>query len=85
MDNHLKCTICQDDFDLKDKCPHVINNCGHSLCRECIKNHIDKTKTHIKYNCPICRRSQTYRKESDFPAQNISLKDEIEQRMRIKQ
>lgn len=85
MDNHLKCTLCLDDYDLKDKCPHVMNGCGHTYCRECIKKHINETKTQMKYYCPICRKIQTYRKEIDFPAPNISLKEEIEQRMKIKQ
>jgi hypothetical protein len=78
--------IFQEEYDLKDKGPHVMNGCGHTYCRECIEGHIEATLLRMQYKCPSCRKIQTYRKkETDFPAPNIPLREEIEQRIKIKQ
>ena len=42
-----ECSICMND--IKDK--YILNNCGHSFCRECI----NKWVSIYNNKCPLCR------------------------------
>jgi hypothetical protein len=45
----LSCKICLEDFS-PQVCPHTLDNCGHTICVNCIKRIMNK-------KCPLCRSS----------------------------
>ena len=47
VDETLLCPICQSVYDT----PMVIDPCGHSFCKECVKELLDSGHE----NCPVCR------------------------------
>ncbi len=44
------CPICLNDWDIVDK--NIIKNCGHTVCKKCIKEMI---RLH-HLNCPLCKQ-----------------------------
>eukprot|EP00041_Stephanoeca_diplocostata_P003902 m.39179 g.39179 ORF g.39179 m.39179 type:complete len:313 (+) comp14699_c0_seq1:172-1110(+) len=52
IDNHLRCTICQDLFNI----PMMLPSCSHNFCSECIRKHLAfKDQKHtFGSSCPQC-------------------------------
>lgn len=48
------CGICYEDYDIKNKRPHVLN-CGHSLCSNCLKSIVSKQKENER-TCPFDKK-----------------------------
>lgn len=50
----LLCPICYESFDDKDRIPVLLDQCGHSFCRSCLKAGGSSIN-----RCPQCRQSIT--------------------------
>ena len=47
----MSCRHCKTAFNLTNKIPRILPQCGHSMCQECIYSHIVKSKG--GYECPV--------------------------------
>ena len=52
----LKCSICLDVYDA----PMMISGCGHTFCRECIKQHL-QGRDEFNKKCPNCKMPARWR------------------------
>lgn len=64
--NYLKCTFCVRDFDLKQRQPYIIIDCGHSICQSCLSQHL---MLRSAFTCPedMVVISPNGKSLSDFP------------------
>ena len=44
MDNIFKCTFCEEGFNLSNKVPKMLTQCGHSICLECLETNLKNNK-----------------------------------------
>ncbi|KAM3135743.1 hypothetical protein pb186bvf_012140 [Paramecium bursaria] len=44
MDNDLYCIDCGQEFNLQDKLPYILPNCGHSVCARCMSQSKSSTQ-----------------------------------------
>ena len=49
--NELICTICNSDYNIKEKLPRLLPCCGHTFCSQCLEKIIKKKKK--KFLCPL--------------------------------
>lgn len=79
MEDRFYCKFCDEEYDLEEKLPRVIKDCGHCICLECLKGHI---KRGISLVCPIDSKVIQIKDFSinNFP-ENVSLMQIISYRM----
>lgn len=74
----ILCQNCKRAFIHKKRFPHILKNCGHSICFECIESLVKKSEenheTSIK--CPICAKEQFFSNNKakillDFPENKL--------------
>lgn len=55
-----ECIICFEKFDLLEKTPMILKNCGHSFCRECSQILFTRARnSHQRHlDCAICKKRQ---------------------------
>lgn len=41
METNFKCSFCDEDYDLSEKTPWILN-CGHSICLSCLRDHMKR-------------------------------------------
>ena len=72
--NELLCSICNLEFNLEEKMPRLLPDCGHSFCQSCVEQLIKNSK---EPSCPEDGKLVTsyteYKGLSSFPL-NYSLK-----------
>ena len=74
-DNYLNCNFCSEKFNLNDRSPRMLPQCGHSICEICLLEYLD-IKIPIRcYIDDIITKTEE-KIESDFPI-NDSLKELI--------
>lgn len=44
------CAFCNEDFDLVQRIPRLMNKCGHSICENCLSHFI---KEEMDIICPV--------------------------------
>lgn len=66
-----ECSVCFTQYDEHNHKPHMLIECGHTFCEECVNRikapvsysapHILETATRIetRYKCPICKQMST--------------------------
>ena len=67
---HLKCAICNLDFNHSTNKPLILNKCGHTFCLNCIEKKLNLEK---KIICPEDKIIYSDYKISDFPINNLIL------------
>jgi len=70
----LECSICYQGYDLDQRVPMVLVNCGHTICQYCLKQLIQENNP----KCPLDKKLLRQRDMSQFPI-NFSLKGVIEE------
>lgn len=78
----ISCPICFNPFDNEERSPHFIPDCGHTLCRECLRNIAIPLHDCWRLKCPFCNLRYKIPRVWDnsidniFP-QNFALKDHL--------
>jgi len=57
LHRELDCSICYECYDSFMRIPLILK-CGHTFCKICIDNLIEKRRSQFKFYCPTCRQLQ---------------------------
>jgi hypothetical protein len=73
----MDCNLCEKPYNLTDKLPFILSDCGHSLCSNCLKNL--KNTINSSFKCPF--DNLLYEKKSVFK-NNLFLIQRIKEQNR---
>ena len=71
MENKFLCRMCEEEYDLEERVPRILKQCGHCICTLCLQSAISKG---LELSCPIDGTEIPLAGQTieDFP-QNVSL------------
>ena len=72
----LECPICYQEYDLEQRMPMVLVDCGHTICQYCLNYLINEDDS----KCPLDKKAFRRKDISLFPV-NFSLKGVIEENL----
>ena len=49
--DYMKCHFCNQPFDLQDRQPRMIFDCGHSICQESLEKYFSSSNK--RFTCPL--------------------------------
>lgn len=76
LNEMLKCGLCHDRFDTKDRKPLTLSKCGHTFCKECLfHKSVEITLTSCPYKCFPAANSEPVDTVPNFTV--ITLLDNI--------
>lgn len=70
----LECPICYQEYDLEQRIPMILVDCGHTICQYCLKHLIESNDL----KCPLDKKAFRKKEINAFPS-NFSLKGVIEE------
>lgn len=50
MEEKFSCRFCEEDYDLQERIPRILKQCGHCICAKCLRHFLSKA---IDLVCPI--------------------------------
>ena len=84
LQEELVCPQCKKNFDDAGNQPHMLPECGHSICKECIFHFIIEDKSGQVYQCPEDQIAYENIRELQQCPKNIMLIKMIEKVKRSK-
>ena len=67
------CGVCHHKFNVGDKIPRILVNCGHTFCTSCLMKYYHNT--HIR--CPFCKKLVKHLDNVETLPLNLSIFGEI--------
>lgn len=50
--DELKCSLCKEFYNEKERIPRLLINCGHTFCHICLKSILSNDSGHNSFKCP---------------------------------
>jgi hypothetical protein len=67
------CQICGNNFNVGERIPRILVNCGHTFCTKCLTSVFN----HNRIRCPICSKLMKNLESVERLPLNINILDEI--------
>ncbi len=69
MNNDLQkiseCLVCFEDFDHNQHITKIFYKCGHTICKVCMKDLVERGLLERKIRCPMCLKEHKFKAELD--------------------
>ncbi len=68
-----KCGVCNEIYNVGDKIPRILINCGHTYCTSCLTKYYRKNRI----RCPFCKKLVKHLESVEQLPLNISIFSEV--------